>query len=153
MAPEPPDQVTFASGERDTGFSEFIRRVRGGDERAAVRLVERSGPAIRRAVRLRLRDPELQRLIESVDIGQSVFASFFVRTALGQYDLKSPDQLPERRHQVGHRPGPSVETPDHDDVDLAAAGRHQERLPSWTLVRPEPTTSMGLLATQPRFLM
>jgi RNA polymerase sigma-70 factor (ECF subfamily) len=32
-------------------------------------------------------------LIESVDICQSVFASFFVRTALGQYDLETPDQL------------------------------------------------------------
>jgi RNA polymerase sigma factor (sigma-70 family) len=74
-------------------FSEFIRRVRNGDERAAVQLVERYGPTIRRAVRVRLRNPRLQRLIESVDICQSVFASFFVRTALGQYDLDHPDQL------------------------------------------------------------
>jgi DNA-directed RNA polymerase specialized sigma24 family protein len=35
----------------------------------------------------------LQRLIESVDICQSVFASFFVRSALGQYDLDDPGQL------------------------------------------------------------
>jgi RNA polymerase sigma factor (sigma-70 family) len=74
-------------------FSAFIRRVRGGDERAAVELVDRYGPAIRRAVRVRLRDSRLQQLIESVDICQSVFASFFVRTALGQYDLDHPDQL------------------------------------------------------------
>ena len=32
-------------------------------------------------------------LVESVDICQSVFASFFVRTSLGQYDLESPDKL------------------------------------------------------------
>jgi RNA polymerase sigma-70 factor (ECF subfamily) len=44
-------------------------------------------------VRVRLRDSRLRRLIESVDICQSVFASFFVRTALGQYDLERPDQL------------------------------------------------------------
>jgi RNA polymerase sigma-70 factor (ECF subfamily) len=44
-------------------------------------------------VRVRLRDPRLRRLIESVDICQSVFASFFVRTALGQYQLERPDQL------------------------------------------------------------
>jgi RNA polymerase sigma-70 factor (ECF subfamily) len=44
-------------------------------------------------VRVRLRDPRLRRLIESVDICQSVFASFFVRTALGQYEFDSPDQL------------------------------------------------------------
>ena len=67
--------------------------MRTGDERAAVELVERYGPAIRRVVRVRLRDPRLHRLIESGDICQSAFASFFVRTALGQYDLESPDQL------------------------------------------------------------
>ncbi len=93
MATEPADQVTFTSGAGDTGFSGFIRRVRGGDERAAVKLVERYGPAIRRVVRVRLRNQRLRRLIESGDICQSVFASFFVRTALGQYDLESPDQL------------------------------------------------------------
>jgi RNA polymerase sigma factor (sigma-70 family) len=80
-------------GVEDGSFAGFIRRVRAGDERAARELVERYGPAIRRAVRVRLRDPRLQRLIESVDICQSVFASFFLRTALGQYDIESPDQL------------------------------------------------------------
>ncbi len=93
MATEPTDQATFTAGARDADFSEFMRRVRSGDERAAVELVERYGPAIRRVVRVRLRDPRLHRLIESGDICQSAFASFFVRTALGQYDLESPDQL------------------------------------------------------------
>jgi hypothetical protein len=80
MATEPPDQVTFASGERGTGFSEFIRRVCGGDERAAVKLAERYGPAIHRVVRVRLHDRRLRGSIESGDIGQSVLASFFVPT-------------------------------------------------------------------------
>jgi RNA polymerase sigma-70 factor (ECF subfamily) len=31
--------------------------------------------------------------VESVDICQSVFTSFFLRTALGQFDIESPDQL------------------------------------------------------------
>ena len=44
-------------------------------------------------MRVRLRDPRLRRLIESVDICQSVLATFFVRAALGQYDLENPDQL------------------------------------------------------------
>jgi RNA polymerase sigma-70 factor (ECF subfamily) len=87
------DPAAYASASAGLTFSGFIRRVRGGDEHAAVELVERYGPAIRRAVRIRLRDPRLHRLIESVDICQSVFASFFVRTALGQYDLENPDQL------------------------------------------------------------
>src|SRR5262249_56282939 len=38
-------------------------------------------------------DPRLRRLFESVDICQSVFASFFVRAALGQYELETPAQL------------------------------------------------------------
>ena len=93
MAIEPTGEDPFIPGAEDVRFSEFMRRVRAGDERAAKALVERYEPAIRRAVRVRLRDPRLRRLIESVDICQSVFASFFVRTALGQYDLESPDQL------------------------------------------------------------
>jgi RNA polymerase sigma-70 factor (ECF subfamily) len=87
------DRPSTAPGGEGPSFAEFIRRVRAGDERAARELVERYEPAIRCAVRVRLRDPHLRRLIESVDICQSVFASFFVRTALGQYDLESPDQL------------------------------------------------------------
>jgi hypothetical protein len=80
MATEPPDQVTFAWDDRRTGFSGFIRRVRGGDERAAVKLVERYGPAIHRVVGVRLHDRRLRGLIESGDIGQSVLAPFFVPT-------------------------------------------------------------------------
>jgi RNA polymerase sigma factor (sigma-70 family) len=93
MTLEPTDQDACVGAMDGPTFSGFIRRVRSGDERAAAELVERYGPAIRRAVRVRLRDPGLQRLIDSVDICQSVFASFFVRTALGQYDLDHPDQL------------------------------------------------------------
>jgi len=74
-------------------FQEFIRRIRGGDEEAAVELVRTYEPAIRRAARVRLVDTRLQRLFDSMDISQSVFASFFVRAALGQYDLEKPEQL------------------------------------------------------------
>jgi RNA polymerase sigma-70 factor (ECF subfamily) len=93
MTLEPTDPDACVPTMEGSTFSAFIRRIRGGDEHAAVELVERYGPAIRRAVRVRLRDPRLQRLIDSVDICQSVFASFFVRTALGQYDLDDPGQL------------------------------------------------------------
>jgi RNA polymerase sigma-70 factor (ECF subfamily) len=74
-------------------FQEFIRRIRNGDEQAAIELVRTYEPAIRRAARVRLVDTRLQRLFDSMDISQSVFASFFVRAALGQYDLEKPEQL------------------------------------------------------------
>jgi RNA polymerase sigma factor (sigma-70 family) len=93
MAVDCPDRPPPAEGGEDNSFAEFIRRIRAGDEQAAMDLVVRYEPAIRRAVRVRMRDPRLRRLVESVDICQSVFASFFVRTSLGQYDLDSPDKL------------------------------------------------------------
>jgi RNA polymerase sigma-70 factor (ECF subfamily) len=77
----------------DDSFRDLVRRVRGGDDAAAAELVRRFGPALRRAVRARLTDPELCRVLDSMDICQSVLASFFVRAAAGQYDLATPGQL------------------------------------------------------------
>ena len=67
--------------------------MRAGDAQAAADLVRRYEPAIRRAARVRLVDTRLNRLLDSMDICQSVMASFFVRTALGQYELETPEQL------------------------------------------------------------
>jgi RNA polymerase sigma factor (sigma-70 family) len=80
MSPEPP-------------FSDFIRRIRAGDARAAAELVKQYEPAIRLEARMRLSDPRLRRTFDSMDICQSVLASFFVRAAAGQYDLDEPKQL------------------------------------------------------------
>jgi RNA polymerase sigma-70 factor (ECF subfamily) len=80
--------------ENDTAI-ELFRRVRGGDEGAAAELFRRYEATIRRRVRvwMRLQDPRLHRVFDSVDICQSVLASFFVRAAAGQYDLEHPGQL------------------------------------------------------------
>jgi RNA polymerase sigma factor (sigma-70 family) len=77
----------------DTRFQDLIRRVRARDEAAAAELVGRYESAIRRVVRIHLRDARLRRVLDSTDVCQSVLASFFVRTALGQYDLDSPEKL------------------------------------------------------------
>jgi RNA polymerase sigma-70 factor (ECF subfamily) len=77
----------------DLSFGELIVRVRRGDEQAAAELVRRYEPTIRRAVRFRLTDARLRRTCDSMDVCQSVMASFFVRAALGQYDLDTPEQL------------------------------------------------------------
>lgn len=74
-------------------FDDLIRRVRAGDEDAATELVRTYEPAIRREARVRMLDSRLRRSLDSVDICQSVFASFFVRTALGQYEFEKPAQL------------------------------------------------------------
>jgi RNA polymerase sigma-70 factor (ECF subfamily) len=74
-------------------FDDLMQRVRSGDPRASAELVRRYEPAIRLAVRARLTDPRLRRLLDSMDICQSVLASFFVRVGAGQYDLDQPGQL------------------------------------------------------------
>ena len=74
-------------------FDEILRRIRAGDDQAAAELVRRYEPVIRVAVRTRLGDPRLRRLVDSMDLCQSVLASFFVRAAAGQFDLKQPQQL------------------------------------------------------------
>src|SRR5438876_11600918 len=74
-------------------FADFVRRVRAGDEQAAAELVRQYEPLIRREVRLHLEDRRLCRVLDSMDVCQSVLASFFVRTSAGQYDLERPEQL------------------------------------------------------------
>jgi RNA polymerase sigma factor (sigma-70 family) len=77
----------------DVSFRDLIRRVRAGDQQAATELVRQYESTVRLVVRRRLSDPAMRRLLDSVDICQSVLASFFVRVASGQYELEKPQQL------------------------------------------------------------
>ena len=74
-------------------FADFLRRIRAGDDLAAMELVRRFEPLIRREVRTRIFDRRLQRAFDSVDVSQSVLAIFFSRAATGEYELESPEQL------------------------------------------------------------
>jgi RNA polymerase sigma-70 factor (ECF subfamily) len=97
-------------------FAGFIQRIRGGDEEAAAELVRRYEPLIRREVRLQLEDQRLCRLFDSMDVCQSVLASFFVRTAAGQYDLQRPEQLVKL-----------LVTMARNKLASAARGQHRQR--------------------------
>src|SRR5436190_19371790 len=74
---------------------ELFRHVRAGDSEAATELFRRYEPSIRRRVRvwLRLQDERLGRAFDSMDVCQSVLASFFLRAAAGQYEVQEPGQL------------------------------------------------------------
>ncbi len=76
-------------------FAALIERLRSGDADAAEELVRRFEREIHLEVRLRLRmrDVRLRRAFDSVDIVQSVLGSFFVRVALGQYEIDNPARL------------------------------------------------------------
>jgi RNA polymerase sigma-70 factor (ECF subfamily) len=77
----------------DDQFRELVRRVRARDDEAATQLMRRYESAVRRVVRIHMRDSRLRRVLDSMDICQSVMATFFARAALGQYDLESPGDL------------------------------------------------------------
>ena len=77
----------------NSSFTDLLQRVRAGDERAAEELFHSYEAQIRRVVRVRLTDPGLRRQLDSVDICQSVMADFFVRVALGRFELETADQL------------------------------------------------------------
>ena len=77
----------------DDTFADFVRRIRQGDAAAAEELVRRHEFDVRVAVRARLTDPLLRRQLSSLDVCQSVFASFFFRAAAGQFELNEPRDL------------------------------------------------------------
>ena len=74
-------------------FRVKLARVRAGDAEAAALLVREYEPAIRRYVRVHLTDGRLRRVLDTMDVCQSVLANFFVRAAAGQFDLGEPEQL------------------------------------------------------------
>lgn len=70
-------------------FEDLMHRLRQGDSAAADEFVSYFEPELRRIARVRLRDPRLQSLADSVDISQSVFGKFFQRySADGQIQTK-----------------------------------------------------------------
>src|SRR5262245_26679594 len=77
----------------ESAFRDLIRRIRAGDDDAATELVRQYEPEIRRAVRMRLHNPRLGRVLDSMDVCQSVMGRFFVGVAVGQFELEHPAQL------------------------------------------------------------
>lgn len=76
-----------------TAFQDLMQRVRAGDADAAVELVHRYEPEIRRILRVRMTDGLLRRTLDSADICQSVLANFFVHASQGEYQLEKPEDL------------------------------------------------------------
>ena len=74
-------------------LGQLLNRVHDGENDAAQQLVEQFGFAVRVAIRTHLSDPRLRRQFDSVDVCQSVLASFFLHAATHGYDLSVPSQL------------------------------------------------------------
>jgi RNA polymerase sigma-70 factor (ECF subfamily) len=74
-------------------FAQLLEALRRGNNEAATAIFAQYEAHVRRVIRFRLRDPQLRRHLDSIDISQSVFGDFFTRFALGEYNLDSPAQL------------------------------------------------------------
>jgi RNA polymerase sigma-70 factor (ECF subfamily) len=74
-------------------FESMIAGVRAGDAESANKLVREYEKEIRRAIRIHLQDSSLKRVIDSMDICQSVMANFLVRASAGQFELDSPQKV------------------------------------------------------------
>jgi RNA polymerase sigma-70 factor (ECF subfamily) len=79
--------------EESSTFRDLVERLRVGDHEAAADLVRRFEPELRRAIRVRLTDPRLRRVVDTEDICQSILAAFFIRARVGEFDLNQPEQL------------------------------------------------------------
>lgn len=74
-------------------FTALIQRVRSGDQNAARELVQMYETEIRRAARIRLTDPAMRRIVDSMDICQSVFGRFFKALSEGTLEFEEPGQV------------------------------------------------------------
>ena len=73
-------------------FDERIARVRAGDGLAATEFFKKNQPEAPRMIRFR-RNLSQRRMADSTGIRPSLLGSFFVRTAAGRFDRRSPAQL------------------------------------------------------------
>ncbi len=105
-------------------FEDLLVRVRAGDEDATAEFCRLFEAEIKAVARVRLRMSQANRLAQPSDVAQLVLASFFIRMALGQYTVSSPDKLRALLTRMVH----------NKVVDLAR--RPESRLPRLSSVSP-----------------
>src|SRR5262245_31879089 len=72
---------------------DLLAAVRQGDAAAAENLIHRYESILRRLVRLRLTDPKLRRVFDSIDICQSVLADFLAAAERPDFQVNGEKHL------------------------------------------------------------
>jgi DNA-directed RNA polymerase specialized sigma24 family protein len=117
----------------EQNFSQFLAAVRAGDQQAASELVRRYEPYLRGIIRMRLQHAPLRRLLDSMDICQSVLALFFARAAQNRFDIQTPEQLARLLARMAVRKFLNK---------ARRQGNHPDSLPAgWDLIDPEPSSA------------
>jgi RNA polymerase sigma factor (sigma-70 family) len=92
----------------ETPLPELFARIRTGDPTAVEEVIRRFEYQVRIAIRARLTDPRVRRIVDTSDVCQSAMASFFARAALGQFDPKDPADLSKLLAQIARNKATSV---------------------------------------------
>lgn len=71
----------------------LVKQARRGDGDAAAVLLRRYEVELRAEIRRRLRNSPLREVLESMDIFQSVFGSFFAGLSRGRFRINGPDDV------------------------------------------------------------
>lgn len=81
------------SGSNLALFNELVARACNRDSHAAAEIVRHYEPELRRVIRYELRNPQVRRLFDSLDVFQSIMAGFFARLYAGEIHATNPRQL------------------------------------------------------------
>ena len=116
-------------------FEKMLAAVRSGDEASVADLLSRHEHNLRRVIGLRLNDPKLRRLFDTMDIYQSVVLDFLKWVPTGGAALQSPEHLGNMltrmvRLKILAKARAAKNRPHGlpDDYDLAAAGPTPSRV-------------------------
>jgi DNA-directed RNA polymerase specialized sigma24 family protein len=126
----------------EAGFQEFFEILRSGDAEAVERLLSDFDPFLRRAIRLRLCDRRVRRVVDTADILQSLLKDYLSRegtdagaasfrrlraylTAAAQYKISAKTRKERRRtadlgdvaEPVSHELPPNVQAENRDLIE------------------------------------
>ncbi len=86
-----------------SSFQQRLSRLRAHDQEEIRSFVSQYEPFIRRTLRFRIARASLQPAADSVDVCQSVMASFLIRLAAGNYELSSEEDLQKLLAAIAHK--------------------------------------------------
>jgi RNA polymerase sigma factor (sigma-70 family) len=91
----------------DTSFADLMARLQAGDQEAAAQIFERFAGRLIALARSRM-DQRMRQKEDPEDVLQSVYQSFFIRQARGEFELRDWDSLwallaTITLHKCGHR--------------------------------------------------